>query len=129
MNLFTYGTLMFPEVWHRIDVGDFPSEPATLPGFAIYRVKDAVFPGMVRAEPDSHVEGIVYRDLTDDALFELDAYESDFYDRIPVIAAGQHGLIDCTAYVVPNSHRSALTNQPWSREWFAEHQLERYLNG
>ena len=51
MNLFTYGTLMFPEVWQRIGVGDFSSIPATLPGFAIFRVRDAVFPGIVRAQP------------------------------------------------------------------------------
>ncbi|NOZ40114.1 MAG: gamma-glutamylcyclotransferase, partial [Planctomycetes bacterium] len=78
---------MFPEVWRRIDVGEFPSQPATLPGFAIYRVKDAVFPGIVRAEPDDLVNGVLYRNLEEDILFELEAYESDLYERIAVIAA------------------------------------------
>jgi gamma-glutamylcyclotransferase (GGCT)/AIG2-like uncharacterized protein YtfP len=129
MNLFAYGTLMFPEVWERIAVGEFPSEPATLPGFAIYRVKEAVFPGIVRAKPQDRVEGLVFRGLHDEALFELDAYESDLYDRIPVIVATAQGPLDCTAYVIPESNRQALTHQPWNAAWFQEHQLQRYLNG
>lgn len=129
MNLFTYGTLMFPEVWQRIDVGEFPSKPATLPGFAIYRVRDAVFPGIVRAEPGDKVTGLVYFDLDEDALFELDAYESDLYERIPVIAAAEHGPIECTAYVIPDSRKQALTNEVWDADWFRQHQLEKYLHG
>lgn len=129
MHLFTYGTLMFPEVWERIDVGNFQSEPATLPGFAIYRVKDAVFPGIVRAEPSDQVNGLVYFDLDEESLFELDAYESDLYERVPVIAASEHGPIECTAYVIPDSNRGALTSEVWDAKWFAEHQLEKYLHG
>lgn len=120
---------MFPQVWQRIDVGSFPSEPATLPGFAIYRVKDAVFPGIVRAEPSDQVTGLVYTDLDEDALFELDAYESDLYERISVIAATQHGPVECTAYVIPDSNRQALTSEFWDSKWFEEHQLEKYLSG
>lgn len=120
---------MFPQVWQRIDVGSFPSERATLPGFAIYRVRDAVFPGIVRAEPSDQVQGLVYLGLDEDALFELDAYESDLYDRIPVIAATEHGAIECTAYVIPDANRDALTDEFWDPQWFREHQLEKYLNG
>lgn len=120
---------MFPEVWRRIDVGEFESQPAVLPGFAIYRVKDAVFPGIVRAEPDDQVNGLIYFNLDDDSLFELDAYESDLYDRIAVIAATENGPVECTAYVIPGSHRDALTNETWNAESFKQHQLEKYLHG
>ncbi len=120
---------MFPEVWERIAVGSFPSEPATLPGFAIFRVKNAVFPGIIRAEPDDQVSGKVYSNLDDDAIFELDAYESDLYERIPVIAATERGPIECTAYVIPDANREALTSEAWDSKWFAEHQLQKYLSG
>ncbi len=128
-NLFTYGTLMFPEVWQRIDVGEFPSQPATLPGFAIYRIKDAVFPGILRAEPADHVKGVLYFDLDEDTLFELDAYESDLYDRIPVIAATEQGPVECTAFVIPDACRKALSNEVWDAKRFEEFQLAKYLHG
>ncbi len=120
---------MFPQVWQRIDVGEYPSQPATLPGFAIYRVKDAVFPGIIRAEPDDHVNGVMYRNLDEDALFELDAYESGLYERIAVIAATEQGPVECTAFVIPESRRQALSNEVWNAEWFEKHQLAKYLHG
>ena len=129
MNLFTYGTLMFPEVWRRIGIGEYSSHPATLPGFAIYRVKDAVFPGIVRADPHHQVSGVLYLDLDEDVLFELDAYESDLYERIPVIVATEAGPFECTAFVIPDSRREALTDEPWDANWFKEHQLKKYLHG
>lgn len=120
---------MFPEVWKRIGIGACPSYPATLPGFAIYRLKDAVFPGIVRADPHDQVNGLLYLDLSDDVLFELDAYESDLYERIPVIAATEAGPIECTAFVIPESRRHALTKETWDADWFKEHQLKKYLHG
>jgi gamma-glutamylcyclotransferase (GGCT)/AIG2-like uncharacterized protein YtfP len=130
MHLFTYGTLMFPEVWRRIAIREADSERATLKGFAIYRVKDAIIPGIVRAQEGDRVEGVLYRDLDDEMLFELDAYESDFYRREPVkvtTASGQ--MVDCQAYVIPELRREMLTNERWDRDWFAEHKLASYLNG
>lgn len=129
MNLFTYGTLMFPEVWDRIALGKFPSQAASLPGFAIYRIRDAVFPGIVRSNPDDQVNGRIFFDLDDEAMFELDAYESDLYDRIPVIAITEEGPVECSAYVIPESRRVALTDETWDAEWFRQHKLEKYLHG
>jgi hypothetical protein len=120
---------MFPEVWERIGVGEFPSEQATLPGFAIYRVKEAVFPGILRAEPHDRVEGLLFSGLNEETLFEVDAYESDLYDRIRVIVATGRGPVDCTAYVIPKKNQKALSQEPWNAQWFREHKLAKYLNG
>jgi len=120
---------MFPQVWERIGIGEFPTQPASLAGFAIYRVKDAVFPGIVRAQPDDQVSGQLYLDLDEDTLFELDAYESDLYDRIAVIAATEHGPVQCTSYVIPESRREALTSEVWDAEWFRQNRLAKYLHG
>jgi len=130
MQLFTYGTLMFPEVWKRISVGQLPSEPATLHGYACYRVRDAVYPGIIQSEENSLVPGLVYRDLDEETLFELDTYESDFYKRLPVQVVTEDGeKIDCQAYVVPELRREMLTDEPWDPEWFHQHELQKYLYG
>lgn len=130
MHLFTYGTLVFPEVWQRIAVREATAERATLCGFAIYRVKDAIFPGIVRAGEMDRVSGMLYRDLDDDTLFELDAYESDFYQRLAVSVVTEEGeLVECQSYLVPDSRRDMLTDEPWDAQWFAEHKLAKYLKG
>ena len=59
-TLFAYGTLLVPRIWRAVTGCDCPSQPATLPGFAIYRVKDADFPGIVSAGRKSKVEGRIF---------------------------------------------------------------------
>jgi gamma-glutamylcyclotransferase (GGCT)/AIG2-like uncharacterized protein YtfP len=130
MRLFTYGTLMFPEVWQRISIGVVPAEPAVLRGYAMYRVKDAVYPGIIRAESASEVRGQVYTDLDEDTLFELDTYESSFYQRLPVrVTLASDEEVECHAYIVPDSRRDLLTTEPWDSEWSRMNELDRYLNG
>jgi gamma-glutamylcyclotransferase (GGCT)/AIG2-like uncharacterized protein YtfP len=130
MHLFTYGTLTFPEVWERISVGTFPSRPAVLRGYAMFRVKDAVYPGVVRSDADSEVLGVLYDDIDEDTLFELDTYESSFYERLPVkVALADGSELECHAYIVPDSRRDLLTQEHWDKEWFRTHELDRYLNG
>lgn len=130
MQLFTYGTLMFPEVWQRISIGEFPAQPARLHGYAIYRVRDAVYPGIIHAEEDSVVNGMLYDGLHEETLFELDTYESSFYERIPVTVVTADGTEqECHAYVVPGYRHDMLTDEPWDAVRFREHELEKYLHG
>lgn len=130
MSLFAYGTLRFPEVWQRIGIGEFPSEPATLSGYAIFRVQDAVFPGIVRSADDDQVCGVLYHNLDDDTFFELDAYESELYERIVVRVTTESGAeVDCQAFVIPESRRQALTDEHWDVEHFKQHELQKYLSG
>lgn len=130
MNLFTYGTLMFPEVWERIAIGEFPAQEASLPGYAIFRVRDALYPGIVQSDNGSIVTGKIYEGIDEDTLYELDTYESSFYERIVVRAKGINGDdLDCYAYVVPSSRREMLTCEPWDAEHFSRNLLHAYLNG
>jgi len=130
MSLFAYGTLMFAEVWRRIGIGEFETQPATLSGHAVYRIRDAVIPGMVKANAEDQVTGLIYHGLDEETLFELDAYESDLYERIAVQATAADGTsIECQAFVIPESHRQAVTNELWDATWFKQHELESYLNG
>ncbi|MCA9230218.1 MAG: gamma-glutamylcyclotransferase [Planctomycetales bacterium] len=130
VSLFTYGTLMFAEVWRRIAIGEFRSQPATLRGFAVYRLRDSVIPGMVYADADSLSPGVVYHDIDEETLFELDAYESDLYQRISVRVTTEDGsAVDCQAYVIPDRSRQALTDEPWDAAWFEQNELESYLRG
>ncbi len=129
-SLFTYGTLTFAKVWQRIGIGPFESQPATLHGYAAYRLQDAVFPGIVPASDEDFVTGVLYHGLDEETLFELDAYESDLYSRAPVQVVTDDGTqLECQAFVIPESHRKALTDEVWDAKHFAEVELVKYLNG
>lgn len=119
MHVFTYGSLMFPEVWSVVVAREFHTIAGTASGYAIYRVRDAVFPAIVAAGNESVVRGLLYLDVDDESIARLDRFEDDFYDRLEL-------LVDCAdgkdraagAYVVAPKNRHVITAEPWSAEWF-----------
>lgn len=128
MNLFAYGTLMFPEIWERVAGGVFRSARATVRGMAVYRAAGQLFPVMVAAAPTDVAEGIVIFDLSPQTLATLDAYESDFYQRIEVRAKmGDGRELPAQAYLLPESHRQLASDEAWTAERFQREAMERYL--
>jgi gamma-glutamylcyclotransferase (GGCT)/AIG2-like uncharacterized protein YtfP len=131
MHVFTYGTLMFPEVWHEVVGRQFETVEGTAKGFAIFRVAEGVFPGMVAGVERDLVRGVVYLDVDHASLMRLDLFEGDFYERQAMwveCADGQRRSAE--AYVVPPQYRHVLTDEPWRRESFiASGGLEQFKRG
>jgi gamma-glutamylcyclotransferase (GGCT)/AIG2-like uncharacterized protein YtfP len=130
MHVFTYGTLMFPEVWQAVVGRSFETIEATAAGFEVFRVVEAVFPGITVRTGECSVPGVVYLDVDHASAERLDRFEDDFYKRRPI-------AVDCSdghrrmaeAYIVPPANRSVLTTEPWSRESFlASGGLEQFIS-
>lgn len=119
MHLFTYGSLMFPEVWNIVVGREFETVAGTLAGYSIFRVEGAAFPGIIASSAECSVKGLVYFDVDAASVERLDRFEDDFYARRSL-------AIDCTdgqrhsadAYTVPATHRRVLTSEPWTAENF-----------
>jgi len=129
MHVFTYGTLMFPEVWRAVVGHKFATIEGSAKGYAIWRVRDAVFPGILEAGESDVVRGVVYLDVDDTSLARLDLFEDDFYERRTL-------WIDCDdgqrraaqAYVVPKANRSILSSDPWDPDEFvARGHLKQFI--
>ena len=119
MHVFTYGTLMFPEVWKAVAGREFKSIKGIAAGFAVYRVRDAVFPGIVHASEQDGVRGVVYLDVAAESLARLDLFEDDFYRRETLWVACDDGERRAAeAYVVPTENRAVLTDEPWRADEF-----------
>ena len=119
MHVFAYGTLMFPEVWLAVAGREFIAIEGTAAGFAIYRVRDGVFPGIIAAGEADSVRGVVYLDVDDASLARLDRFEGTFYERQALwIVCDDGERRQAEAYVVPAHNRSLLTNEPWHRDQF-----------
>jgi gamma-glutamylcyclotransferase (GGCT)/AIG2-like uncharacterized protein YtfP len=82
-SVFTYGSLMFEQVWRQVVAGRYDRLPATLQGFRRQRVRGASYPSLRRCEGHA-VGGILYLDVTHADLAALDAFEGEDYRRIPV---------------------------------------------
>ncbi len=127
MNLFTYGSLMFPEVWERVTGSTARAARASLDGFAAWCVRDESYPGLVEARGAS-TAGVVYFDVSDDALARLDRFEGAFYRRIGVVVTlGDGAAAQAETYLVDDAFRMQLDPRPWSAEHFREHGLPAFL--
>lgn len=140
-HLFTYGTLMFPEVWQAVVGRSFRSTPAILTGYEIFRVAGAHYPGIIAVDfsptsgprpPTSPavVAGLLYSDLDAASLERLDRFEGDEYRRQSVIVTRVDGCqLDAEAYVVRNESRHLLTAEPWTAEKFtADGHLQVFIS-
>jgi gamma-glutamylcyclotransferase (GGCT)/AIG2-like uncharacterized protein YtfP len=128
-RLFCYGTLQVPEVMHAVTGRTYRGEPATLHGYAIYRVKNAEYPGIIRTA-DSEIEGIVYEDVSEHDLNVLDLFEGNFYKRqLLNVHLSDGSKSKPWVYLIADNHQDILTDESWKLEYFLDHGLESFMQG
>ncbi|WP_420475715.1 gamma-glutamylcyclotransferase family protein [Noviherbaspirillum sp. ST9] len=121
-HVFTYGSLMFPEVWQRVVRGDYRSTPARLDGYARFEIAAETYPGMVAAAGSS-VEGVLYFDVSFADMAALDAFEGTQYRRDMVrvvLESGESVEAGTYIYLLPQK----LSGSPWLPESF---QMQRFI--
>lgn len=122
-HIFTYGSLMFPEVWQRVVSGRYGFVGATLHDYQRYAVRDDTYPGIV-AQPNASVSGRLYMGVDAADVARLDHFEGEHYRRIELDARCDDGsvqLVQTYLMITP----AALSDQPWRPEEFA---LQRFLD-
>jgi gamma-glutamylcyclotransferase (GGCT)/AIG2-like uncharacterized protein YtfP len=122
-HVFTYGSLMFPEVWARVVKGDYRSVRGALRDHARFAVRDQDYPGMV-AQPGARVDGVLYLDVEDADLARLDHFEGDDYRRLTVDVAGDDGVVRVAqTYLYGAVDR--LLSDAWQVDTFA---MQRFID-
>ncbi|HYD78527.1 MAG TPA: gamma-glutamylcyclotransferase family protein [Paucimonas sp.] len=123
MNVFTYGSLMFPEVWRRVVRGDYRSGAGIVADCRRYAIERETYPGMVR-EAGAGVVGIVYFDVAADDLAALDVFEGADYRRETVAVRLENGaIVPAETYFYLATAR--LLDTPWDPDAF---QMQRFLD-
>jgi len=128
MNLFTYGSLMFDEVWSQLVHRDYVKRSARLHGFARRRVQGDVYPVIVRSHKGDWVDGVVYFDIDSDDLTRLDLFEAEPYDRqthIVVVEGCEQHKAD--AYVLKDAYRHMMHDCEWDPQWFQREALPIFI--
>ena len=127
MNIFTYGTLMIPEVMFAATARRFHSIDAILKGYARFTVKGESYPGIVPVT-DAATEGIIYFDVDELSLERLDAFEGGLYQRIKIQAeTKEKEILSADAYVIKPKFRSHLSSLEWNIKEFAQKHLKTFL--
>jgi gamma-glutamylcyclotransferase (GGCT)/AIG2-like uncharacterized protein YtfP len=128
MDIFTYGSLMYPAVWERVVSGDYPGQPATLHGFARRRIRGELYPGLVRAGPGGSVDGVLYRGVSARDVAALDHFEGegDAYARIRVPVELADGAV-VGAWTYLYLHTAQVEESAWEPAGFEARDLPAFL--
>lgn len=120
-SLFTYGTLLFPEVLEAI-IGRVPqNQVASAAGWRVAALRNRVYPGLVEAAGEV-AHGRLLTGLSDSEWRVLDGFEDPKYElRRISLTCGGAGL----AYVWVDEAEACST--PWSASAFAEMHLPAYV--
>ncbi len=122
---FVYGTLLVPEIAQAVVGRRFRGRPATLGGYARYRVRGAVYPGVVR-DASCSVEGLLYEPVTEADWHRLDAYEGDQYERCVVRVHAGDAEVEAGCYVILPECRSILSDESWDIDDFVRTHASRF---
>jgi len=127
MNIFTYGTLMIPDVMYAVTTRGFRFKNAILRSYARFTVKGESYPGIIPVA-DAVTEGSIYFDVDESSLERLDAFEGDLYQRTPILAEMEGGeTFNAEAYVIKPEYRGYLSSKEWNVKEFAQKHLEAFL--
>lgn len=122
LHVFTYGSLMFPQVWQRVVSAEYRFARATAAGYARYAITGETYPGMI-GQAGSAVQGVLYFDVGPQDLAALDAFEGDEYRRDDIdvaLDAGETVRASTYIYLLPEK----LSESKWLPEAF---QMERFI--
>ncbi len=111
MNLFSYGTLMWPEVLEAVIGRRLEGVAASLSGYVRLRVRGEHYPAVVPSARDE-VEGVLYQNLNTDDFRHLDRFEGREYDRTVV----RIGDVDAQVYVLAGPWYHLAEQRPWYAE-------------
>lgn len=132
LNLFVYGSLMFPAVRFRITGLQIPASVARLPGYARYTLADreqARVPAIV-AEAGACVQGSLLTGLSSELVDVLDRFEeigNGRYRRVSVVVETGDGEWRMAEVYVAGEKAIPHLAGPWEPDRFEREELERYL--
>lgn len=126
MNVFVYGSLMFPQVWRRVVRGTHDGAPAVLRGHRRSALRDAEYPGAV-PDPGARIAGWIWFDVDADDVARLDAFEGDEYRRDKVEVELDDARA-CEAQVYVFLERDRLATLDWDAAAFERDHLEHFLS-
>ena len=129
VNIFTYGTLMFEEIWSQVTAGEHDRIPAILSGYDRKLARGEVYPVLFPSADISLVEGFVYIGATDADLEKLDAFEGEYYFRQPAEAVIYEATkLPVEVYVLKEEYYSIISHQEWDPVRFKTEGMQLFLN-
>ena len=126
MHLFTYGSLMFPQVWSVVVRGDYKKQSARLHGHQRRSIKGETYPAAIVALAADYIDGQLYLNINDEDMQRLDQFEGNDYEKIKApVTLADNSRVMATVYLY--CHHEKLAAQEWDVQWFEREGIKTFL--
>ncbi len=125
-NVFTYGTLMLPEVVKALTGQILTPKPAILHGYSRHSFKGKCYPGIIENSHED-VAGAIYLNVDDRTLTIFDWFEDVLYQRQLLTVQLGDERVQAYTYVVPEKHLAKLDKDVWALQAFIDKHSENYI--
>lgn len=127
-NLFAYGTLMCPDILETVITEKHSGFPALLSEYSRFRVSREHYPGIIPIV-GGEVQGVLFTDISLEALKVLDIFEGELYRRSAVhVLSANFGRFRAFTYVVQPQYRSSLTTEIWHPDYLTSERHESFTS-
>jgi len=130
LDLFTYGSLMFPSIWERVVARSYTALPAVLTGYARMSVINEDYPVIIPSETGV-CHGILYRNISEGDLTRIDLFEGREYRRVNTMISLLHLDQRCSAnaeiYCLNPDYSSIVGSTLWNKEYFEKNGIEKFI--
>lgn len=124
MNLFAYGTLMWPEILAGVIGRNAEGRPAVLESVRRMRVRGQFYPALIPGS--GAVEGVLYKNLTGAEIAALDRFEGPEYDRRSVTVCCDGTALEAETYFTSEAGKTLLEEAGWTPDDLPPEQLEQF---
>ncbi|MEW6367037.1 MAG: gamma-glutamylcyclotransferase family protein [Acidobacteriota bacterium] len=127
INVFTYGTLMLPEIMGTVTGRAFAWTPAIARGYARYAIEGELYPGLI-PEEGAETRGVVYLGIGEATVRVLDQFEGEWYVRTSIrVETGTGEPMEADAYLLRDGERHRITRTRWDIGVFRREGVEEFL--
>ena len=126
-HIFTYGSLMFADVFDNIVRGRYQPVPAYIKQFKRTQIHGDSYPVVLPNPHAGVLQGVVYLDVSTTDCRRLDRFEGVYYKRQSTQAwSDAHEPLQVDLYVLKPKFRYLASRRPWSAEDFQNKHKQRF---
>lgn len=128
-HVFTYGSLMFADVFERVVRQRYKREHAQVKHFKRRAMRSETYPAVLPGYHHKPLEGVTYLDVSACDLRRLDIFEGHYYQRQRVLVHLSDSQEDVRAYlyVLKPRYRHLVSKYDWSADHFERVHLQRFV--
>ena len=125
INVFTYGSLMYPPIWKRVVLGDYEHSDGYVSGYRRLRILSKVYPALIRG--DQRVQGVIWFQVSTADVDRLDRFEGAYYRRSKCFTKLIDGsTVRCQVYLWNQCYQDLLLNLEWDPSAFEKEGIKRF---